>query len=232
MKITKTKIEPKYLARAFASVHSSCPVEIVKGNLEPTVDGEEGYYVSPSGKLINHPNAYKWRKIYVSSTLKVIVGKNWLRLNGGYFKTKTADGSTCYIKKNSVYKRFGFKIYPAIFQGKKGFVGTSPDKHEYHVSSLSPGSAFKEAFKAFCKRRKFDISRTQTIQKYTGIMLKREDSINAGNCIPMTDSFIKSNDLNPEEEYPALEILKLRSDPYVFRACEAARRRQISCEAR
>lgn len=224
MKITKTKIDPKHLARVFAFAHSSCPVEIVKGNVKPTIEGDSAHCVSPSGKLINYPNAYKWKKIYVSSTQKVVVGRKWLQLNGGYYKTKTADGSTCYIKKNAAYKRFGFTIYSAIFKGRKGFVGTSPDKHEYHVDIVrTPKKAFKEAFKAFRKRCEF---LGEMSNKYTGIMLKREDSIRAGNCIPMTDSFIRNHKLNPEKEYPAFEILKLRNDSFVLRACEAARRRQ------
>jgi len=61
--------------RAYASI----PVEVIAGGAPPAVQGEGYYWTTPSGKTIVHyPSAYRWPKWYHRSTLRVVVGEQWI----------------------------------------------------------------------------------------------------------------------------------------------------------
>jgi hypothetical protein len=69
------------MARLAAGAHTSCPVKVVDGDVAPHCTGERSHYVTPSGKPVYHPNAYRrafGKPVYVASTLAVEVGKEWL----------------------------------------------------------------------------------------------------------------------------------------------------------
>lgn len=60
---------------------TSYPIEIIAGDDAPELTGRQWHYVNASGDLIHHPSAYRkaWGKpIYVSSTLSIEVGRDWL----------------------------------------------------------------------------------------------------------------------------------------------------------
>lgn len=58
------------------------PVRVVAGGQPPAFTGESYYWTTPSGKTrINHPSAYRWPKLYHSSTLRIEVGVLWLKAN-------------------------------------------------------------------------------------------------------------------------------------------------------
>lgn len=61
-------------ARELAGARPHVPVEIVPGRKRPKLLGSGYYWTTPGGKLINHPNAYKWPKVYNASTRRVEVG--------------------------------------------------------------------------------------------------------------------------------------------------------------
>ena len=66
------------LRRIAGCTWNGAPVEVVPGNDEPHDAGESFYFTTPGGKLIHHPNAYKWAKVYHPSTTRVEVGRKWL----------------------------------------------------------------------------------------------------------------------------------------------------------
>ena len=57
---------------------NGAPVDVIPGGDAPHEAGESSYYTTPGGKLIHHPNAYKWAKVYHASTVCVEVGRKWL----------------------------------------------------------------------------------------------------------------------------------------------------------
>ncbi len=68
------------LAREACGAHATMPVEVVEGSQFPRVRGRSYYWTTPSGKTeVMHPNAYGWRTLYHPSTLRVEVGREWLR---------------------------------------------------------------------------------------------------------------------------------------------------------
>jgi hypothetical protein len=77
-------LDTQYLrsvARAEIGAPSAWPVVIVPGNAPPVREGESYYWTTPSGKtVVCHPNAYGWRTWYHCSTLCVVVGAEWLRV--------------------------------------------------------------------------------------------------------------------------------------------------------
>jgi hypothetical protein len=55
------------------------PINVRAGSIAPPqLAGEAGYYTTPGGKPITHPNAYHWPKLYHVSTREVEVGDWWL----------------------------------------------------------------------------------------------------------------------------------------------------------
>jgi len=66
--------------RKLAEAGKNVPVQVVKGNVSPTLMGEPGHYVTRTGKPVMYPRAYakKGRVTYVCSTQEVIVGRDWL----------------------------------------------------------------------------------------------------------------------------------------------------------
>lgn len=45
----------------------------------PRVEGASFYWTTPGGKPISHPSAYRWEKVYHPSTLRIVVGADWVR---------------------------------------------------------------------------------------------------------------------------------------------------------
>jgi hypothetical protein len=69
------------MVRLAVGAHTSCPVTVVEGDVAPHCTGEGCHYVTPSGKPVYHPNAYRrafGKPVYVASTLQVVVGQGWL----------------------------------------------------------------------------------------------------------------------------------------------------------
>jgi len=59
------------------------PIEVVDGYKLPILEGEPGYWTTPSGKtVVYHPNAYGWPTWYHHSTKKVVVGRGLLEAYG------------------------------------------------------------------------------------------------------------------------------------------------------
>lgn len=70
------------IARTVAGAHKSCHVDVVAGDSAPQLAGESYYWETRGGRRINHPGAYArsgWSNMsYVSSSLRVEVGSDWL----------------------------------------------------------------------------------------------------------------------------------------------------------
>lgn len=69
------------VCREIAGAHRSMPVRLVAGSQAPVVTGRSYHWVTPGGRPVHHPNAYRraWGKpIYVCSTLSVEVGIEWV----------------------------------------------------------------------------------------------------------------------------------------------------------
>lgn len=230
MKITKKLIKEEYLARSWAYDSGNHEVEIIKGNDAPYGHGISSHYTTPTGKIVRYPNAYRWPKVYHPSTRKILVGRGWLSRNKYFYKAFTSDGSSCWIQKNKAYKRFGFKVYPAVMHGRVGSLVVYKDQ-EYHSWSKDPKWALKNALYFLKKRIKIS---QYHIEKYSGIKISKQDSLNAGNCLIETDEFIKTNKLDENKEYPVEKILQIRNDTFVLRACEVALQRnniQNNCQS-
>ena len=63
----------------------ACPIIVVDGDVKPYKTGEAGYYITKEGKRLSSMRDYASGKsywaIYVSSTLKVTVGREWILQN-------------------------------------------------------------------------------------------------------------------------------------------------------
>lgn len=57
-------------------------IQVVEGTKKPRLVGKSYHWTTMGGKPIYYPNAYKWQKIYVSSSLRIEVGKIWLARRG------------------------------------------------------------------------------------------------------------------------------------------------------
>ena len=71
------------IVRSIAGAANHVPVEVIPGTQKPTLTGESSHYVTPSGKPVYYPNAYRrafGKPIYVSSTLAVYVGEEYVRI--------------------------------------------------------------------------------------------------------------------------------------------------------
>lgn len=72
-------------ARKLAGAHASCPVYVVEGNAAPAIAGQSYHWETRGGRRVYHPSAYArtgWSNlVYVSSTLCVEVGAEWLAAN-------------------------------------------------------------------------------------------------------------------------------------------------------
>lgn len=71
-------------------------VEVTPGAKAPEAEGTSYYFTTPGGKPINHPNAYRWPKVYHPSTRHVEVGQGWLQRGVGAtvvdLATQSPDG--------------------------------------------------------------------------------------------------------------------------------------------
>jgi hypothetical protein len=80
----KTKAEAtrlKRLVRKCAGGTPRVPVAVLEGDFPPQLTGRASHYLTPAGKFVRYPNAYRsayGRPIHVDSTLVVEVGRNWL----------------------------------------------------------------------------------------------------------------------------------------------------------
>ncbi len=67
------------LAREACGACTSTPVTVISGDGAPEINGKSYYWTTPSGKtIVHHPNAYGWPTWYHHSTLRVVVGADWL----------------------------------------------------------------------------------------------------------------------------------------------------------
>jgi hypothetical protein len=83
--VIATTLAMRRLVRAAVGAHCSMPVELVPGDAAPQIVGESHHYVTPGGKPVRWPSAYRraWGKpIYVASTRRVVVGVEWPGLLG------------------------------------------------------------------------------------------------------------------------------------------------------
>lgn len=78
-------IKIKRIVRKAAGAHSNCRVEVIDGQREPMVAGLHGHYRTKAGDFIRHPSAYSRRgwsnMVYVASTVRVVVGQDWINSN-------------------------------------------------------------------------------------------------------------------------------------------------------
>lgn len=61
------------------------PITIVPGDAAPEIVGESYHWITPAGKRVRWPNAYRraWGKpLYSPSTLRIRVGRGWLEAQG------------------------------------------------------------------------------------------------------------------------------------------------------
>ena len=67
--------------RKLANASTRVSVIVVEGDAPPKLLGERGHHVTPDGRRVESPNAYRraWGSSrYVASTLRVEVGAAWL----------------------------------------------------------------------------------------------------------------------------------------------------------
>lgn len=78
----KAKQEIRSFIVRNGSKYCSAPIVLQNGNSKPHWAGKSFHYKNKSGNLIKYPNAYRkaWGKpIYVPSTIRIVVGKEWLK---------------------------------------------------------------------------------------------------------------------------------------------------------
>lgn len=72
--------------RKVAGAWRACEVRIVDGADAPSLRGESFHWETRGGRRVYHPNAYAKRGwsnlVYVCSTYRVEVGREWLISNG------------------------------------------------------------------------------------------------------------------------------------------------------
>ena len=68
--------------KSAGETQANIQIEVIPGvAVAPRTVGETYHYVTPGGRPVYHPNAYRraWGKpVYVASTRRVIVGEQWL----------------------------------------------------------------------------------------------------------------------------------------------------------
>ena len=117
-------IKNETLARWSCGESSSCPVEFLKGNQPPRLEGEESRYETRGGQRISHPSAYSRRgwsnMIYRSSTKRIIVGLKWIKKNSVILH-KSNSGNCWIIPKKQAFKirfiRGGLLVMPLRILG-------------------------------------------------------------------------------------------------------------------
>ena len=71
--------------RQLAGARNNTPVKIIEGESPPELKGNPSHYTTKTGRIIYHPSAYSktgWSNmIYHASTLRVEVGREWLKGN-------------------------------------------------------------------------------------------------------------------------------------------------------
>ena len=73
------------MVREVAGAKSCRRVVVVPGRVAPKQKGSPQHYLTPSGQPVYHPGAYRrayGRPVYVSSTVRVEVGRDWLLCRG------------------------------------------------------------------------------------------------------------------------------------------------------
>lgn len=84
------------LARTEAGAHASCPVDVIPGDAAPEVTGRSYHWVTPGGRPVRYPSAYRraWGKpVYVASTIGVEVGAEWLAARDPQFAAELEIGA-------------------------------------------------------------------------------------------------------------------------------------------
>lgn len=67
--------------RKIAGAHRSMPVDVIPGDSAPAVTGRPHHWITPGGRPVHFPSAYRrafGKPVYVSSSLSVEVGVEWL----------------------------------------------------------------------------------------------------------------------------------------------------------
>lgn len=97
------------LIRRKAGAGANVPIVVVSGSRSaPRLLGTGGYYTTPGGARIDHPNAYRraWGKpVYHGSTLRVEVGGIWVCLRLARIPaerdTRPSLAERCGLKKST-----------------------------------------------------------------------------------------------------------------------------------
>lgn len=76
---TTTLAQRKLVRQAAGERNARQPVYVIDGAAAPHYTGRSYYWTTPSGKTeVRHPNAYGWPTVYHASTLRLVVGADWL----------------------------------------------------------------------------------------------------------------------------------------------------------
>ena len=50
---------------------------------KPRLEGQSYHWTTPGGTPIRYPSAYRWAKVYHASTLRIVVGAEWVARHVG-----------------------------------------------------------------------------------------------------------------------------------------------------
>lgn len=116
------KINTEYIARLWLRDTGNHPVHIETGDSPPRWEGEEWYFTTPGGTRIEHPNAYKWPKVYHPSTLAIHVGARWLYRHRGVRREDFNGKTIIVLPEKYTHRVDGFAVSPGWHRGARCYI--------------------------------------------------------------------------------------------------------------
>jgi len=172
-----------HLCRSLVGDRANRPVVVVRGGAAPTIGGEASYYTTPSGKtIVHHPGAYGWRTVYHCSTVRTVVGADWLRGERDRWVTDSTDGVRDWRRLGTARVVHGIRTERLLVHGWL----VSAAGRTYHARRDTRAQAMQRAVRAWREAR---AAAAQVAAAQARIMLARdlvivrpEDGIATGSC--------------------------------------------------
>lgn len=194
-------VNSNYLCRLICGAGNSVPVEIVKGDSPPKMQGESFYYTTPGGKPIYAPSAYKWPKVYHGSTLRIEVGEKWAAKKSNHAVYDFSDGVRSAIFPNRVRRVGKIRIIPGYASSLGRIFLVNRGKRFYHSRRNLTLSAFQkaqtdklqeiadQAKEAWAKQDAAKKKESALNKSLNKVWVSVEDCLSAGLCMPGILSF-------------------------------------------
>jgi hypothetical protein len=215
------------LARLFVNDKSNRPVEIVDGPAAPRMKGESWHYTTPGGKPIHYPNAYRWPKVYHNSTLRIVVGREWLDANRDIERYRDEWVSGWYYPHKTV-KIHGIKVRLIHCWNSTVWVIENADGELYHTSKFpytdrTARDVVREALREWRKKRAAEAAEERIrvrLEKPETCWVSVESVRSVGACMLGIEAWARKHGLSTKASHRLDMLLELDPDnAYLRLAC-------------